>query len=124
MKLFARAGRRSDALRQYQVCVHALERELGAEPSIETNFADAMVAPDGTRVIANNTLKPDSSVGHISQKALMACQEDMEDRGAISPLIYAAQVVSLPTDLRLYQAGVYANHARPVFGIHGELLSY
>jgi TolB-like protein len=39
MKLFARSGRRSDALRQYHVCVDALERELGAEPSAETKTA-------------------------------------------------------------------------------------
>ena len=36
MELFAGTGRRSDALRQYQACVDALERELGAEPSAET----------------------------------------------------------------------------------------
>lgn len=36
MELLARVGRRSDALRQYQTCVEALQRELGAEPSAET----------------------------------------------------------------------------------------
>jgi adenylate cyclase len=36
MELLAGSGRRSDALRQYQQCVGALERELGAEPSLET----------------------------------------------------------------------------------------
>ena len=36
MELLARIGRRSDALRQYQICVEALQRELGAEPSAET----------------------------------------------------------------------------------------
>ena len=39
MELFAGAGRRSDALRQYQACVDALERELGAEPSVDTKAA-------------------------------------------------------------------------------------
>jgi TolB-like protein len=39
MELFAGAGRRSDALRQYQICVDALERELGAAPSVETKTA-------------------------------------------------------------------------------------
>ncbi len=39
MELFASVGRRSDALRQYQACVEALERELGAEPSVETKTA-------------------------------------------------------------------------------------
>jgi adenylate cyclase len=36
MELLARTGRRSDALRQYQKCAEALQRELGAEPSAET----------------------------------------------------------------------------------------
>jgi adenylate cyclase len=39
MELLARTGRRSDALRQYQKCAEALERELGAEPSLETRAA-------------------------------------------------------------------------------------
>ena len=39
MDLFAGVGRRSDALRQYQACVEALDRELGAEPSAETKTA-------------------------------------------------------------------------------------
>jgi adenylate cyclase len=36
MELLSRSGRRSDALRQYQECVEALKRELGAEPGPET----------------------------------------------------------------------------------------
>jgi DNA-binding SARP family transcriptional activator len=36
MKLYAQQGRRGAALRQYQVCVGVLERELGAEPEAET----------------------------------------------------------------------------------------
>jgi DNA-binding SARP family transcriptional activator len=36
MRLYARQGRRSAALRQYQVCVEVLERELGAESEVET----------------------------------------------------------------------------------------
>jgi TolB-like protein/DNA-binding SARP family transcriptional activator len=43
MELLARTGRRSDALRQYQSCVDALERELGAEPSSETKSAYAKI---------------------------------------------------------------------------------
>jgi TolB-like protein/Tfp pilus assembly protein PilF len=39
MRLLARAGRRSEALRQYQKCVEALERKLGVEPSAETREA-------------------------------------------------------------------------------------
>lgn len=36
MRLYARQGRRGAALRQYQVCVGVLERELGVEPEAET----------------------------------------------------------------------------------------
>src|SRR5262245_59508658 len=36
MRLYARQGRRGEALRQYQVCVGVLQRELRAEPEAET----------------------------------------------------------------------------------------
>ena len=37
MEVFARVGRRSDALRQFQTCADILERELGAKPSPQTS---------------------------------------------------------------------------------------
>src|SRR5207249_4844649 len=36
MRLYARQGRRGAALKQYQVCVNALQRELATEPDAET----------------------------------------------------------------------------------------
>jgi DNA-binding SARP family transcriptional activator len=36
MRLYARQGRRGQALRQYQECLEILERELGVEPEAET----------------------------------------------------------------------------------------
>ncbi|HYT89689.1 MAG TPA: AAA family ATPase, partial [Gemmataceae bacterium] len=36
MRLYARQGRRGAALKQYQVCVGALQRDLGAKPEAET----------------------------------------------------------------------------------------
>src|SRR5262245_60957595 len=36
MRLYARQGRRGEALRQYQLCVGVLQRELRAEPEAET----------------------------------------------------------------------------------------
>lgn len=36
MRLYLRLGRRGAALKQYQLCVSALERELGTEPEAET----------------------------------------------------------------------------------------
>ena len=47
MTLLARAGRRSDALRQYRVCVEALQRELAAEPSTETKQLHARLRQGG-----------------------------------------------------------------------------
>jgi len=51
MTSLTRMGRRSDALRQYRICADALERELGAEPSTETqalfaSIRDADQSPD------------------------------------------------------------------------------
>src|SRR5258708_19691706 len=37
MRLYARLGRREAALRQYQLCVDALKRELSTSPEAETN---------------------------------------------------------------------------------------
>ncbi|MEE9570117.1 MAG: BTAD domain-containing putative transcriptional regulator, partial [Gammaproteobacteria bacterium] len=51
MELLASSGRRSDALRQYQTCVDALERELGADPSPETKAAySAILNVDGNEI--------------------------------------------------------------------------
>src|SRR5262249_30528458 len=36
MRLYALQGRRAAALKQYQACVAALQRELGTEPELET----------------------------------------------------------------------------------------
>ena len=36
MRLYAQLGRRGSALRQYQLCVGVLQRELGVEPEEET----------------------------------------------------------------------------------------
>jgi len=52
MKLFARIGRRSDALRQYQACVELLQRELGTEPGRETKTLYSQIkdaSSDGSR---------------------------------------------------------------------------
>src|SRR5207237_9583011 len=38
MRLYVRQGRLAAALRQYQVCVDVLQRELGVEPEDETKM--------------------------------------------------------------------------------------
>ena len=60
MSLYARAGRRSDALRQFQACGEALHRELGVEPGARTRavyegLRDGKqgVAVDGPRPVSD-----------------------------------------------------------------------
>jgi adenylate cyclase len=60
MELFARVGRRSDALRQYQACVEVLQRELGAEPSPETSSLYAEIRDSSSAVGKERTRHADS----------------------------------------------------------------
>jgi DNA-binding SARP family transcriptional activator len=48
MRLYARQGRRGAALRQYQICIATLERELGVEPEPETKqlYRELLQAPE------------------------------------------------------------------------------
>ena len=50
MRLYARQGRRGAALKQYQVCVGVLRRELGTEPEAETRqlYQELLRRPDET----------------------------------------------------------------------------
>jgi DNA-binding SARP family transcriptional activator len=50
MRLYARQGRRGAALKQYHLCVSTLERELGAEPEVETRrlYRDLLQRPRAT----------------------------------------------------------------------------
>jgi TolB-like protein len=64
MDLLARKGRRSDALRQYRICVGALERELGAEPSPETKAAyEAILKAGGSGAAPAETDHSHAPVG-------------------------------------------------------------
>ncbi len=58
MELLASAGRRADALRQYQKCVDALDRELGARPSAETEAAYERMRRDGGQTSPGPTGSP------------------------------------------------------------------
>jgi TolB-like protein len=61
MELLARIGRRSDALRQYQACVDALQRELGAEPSAETKSLYTRIRKADSAHDAKKTHQPTTS---------------------------------------------------------------
>ena len=58
MELLARIGRRSDALRQYQTCVEALQRELGAEPSAQTKSLYTRIRQDDSAGGAEEVHQP------------------------------------------------------------------
>jgi TolB-like protein len=63
MELLAGAGRRSDALRQYQVCVETLERELGAGPAAATRDLHARLrGSEGPAAPAAKSSKPKLAV--------------------------------------------------------------
>jgi adenylate cyclase len=73
MELLVGKGRRSDALRQYQTCVEALARELGAEPSAETKAlyerirrAESETGPEATRSSAAPVRQPESDLPTVA----------------------------------------------------------
>jgi DNA-binding SARP family transcriptional activator len=74
MRLYARQGRRAAALRQYQTCVSVLQRELGADPEVDTRAlyeqivrhahdVDAGRRADGAPAMSENTTPPGPSAG-------------------------------------------------------------
>jgi TolB-like protein len=66
METLERVGRRSDALRQYKICVEALERELCVEPSAETHKLFARIR-DADR--GHDSAEPATATGYIDREA-------------------------------------------------------
>ena len=66
MRLYLRQGRRGAALKQYQVCVGALQRELGTEPEAETRqlYQELLRRP------AEVAKAPDARADHRARSAL------------------------------------------------------
>ena len=66
MRLYVRQGRRGAALKQYQVCVGALQRELGTEPEAETRqlYQELLRRP------AEVAKAPDARADHRARSAL------------------------------------------------------
>src|SRR5262245_52615341 len=59
MKLYASAGQRAQALRQYQLCRDALKQELQTQPDAETERAYRQIQEqDGSRESANAPVNP------------------------------------------------------------------
>ena len=66
MRLYLRQGRRGAALKQYQVCVGVLQRELGTEPEAETRqlYQELLRRP------AEVAKAPDARADHRARSAL------------------------------------------------------
>lgn len=83
IRLYAEAGRRADALRQYDCCVRYLRDELGAEPLIETTLAAAAVREgllDGV-----DSEHDARRLVEVLRAALRACQAAVDDLDASLP---------------------------------------
>ncbi len=73
MELLASGGRRSDALRQYQICVDALKRELGADPSQETKAAySAILNVDGSEIVSTAARHSSAPASPESDRPMVA----------------------------------------------------
>jgi adenylate cyclase len=69
MQLHARAGRRSEALRQYQECAAALRRELDTEPGAETRQLLAELQQDRSEM-SKNAPEPAPAATHDNDQPL------------------------------------------------------
>jgi DNA-binding SARP family transcriptional activator len=71
MELYAQAGRSSEALRQYRLCVRALEAELGVPPSAETTAlyerlrAERLRPPEQETTLASTSPEPTSRLPSV-----------------------------------------------------------
>lgn len=76
IRLYAEAGRRSDALRQYEVCERRLRDELGVEPLIETTLV-AMAVREGVQPLEAHDSEPARTLRQM-QRALASCRLAVE----------------------------------------------
>jgi len=72
MALLTNAGRRSEAIRQYQVCADALQREIGVEPSAETRALLARIRDSGDDEGELQHPAPREGAAPISEKPRVA----------------------------------------------------
>ncbi len=83
MRLHAEHGRRAAALRQYQVCVDALRRELGTEPEPETTELYLEIlrssAPAGVAAAADEPPRPAGEIPLIGRDAELVALRDALD---------------------------------------------
>ncbi len=72
IRLYADAGRRADALRQYEICTHHLREDLGVEPLIETTLV-ATAVREGVSPLPPNMADPRLALCAL-RDALATCQ--------------------------------------------------
>ncbi len=72
MRLYARAGRREAALRQYQECVRILSQELGIAPAEETQRLAAEIGRESAARTATHAIAAQSLAQRSSQSAAIA----------------------------------------------------
>lgn len=80
MRLYARQGRRATALRQYQMCVDLLQRELRTEPEAETKqlYQELLQQRLGTRdqaIAAPTPDEPSASLAVSAERPSLPIQE-------------------------------------------------
>ena len=76
IRLYAEAGRRADALRQFDECTRHLHDDLGVEPLVETALAAAAVR-EGVTPMQLDLSDPRRILGEL-RAALQTCQEAVE----------------------------------------------
>ena len=76
IRLYAEVGRRSDALRQYDVCRSRLEQDLGVEPLVETALLAAAVRA-GVSPLDAATQEPAAALREL-RGALASCRSAVE----------------------------------------------
>lgn len=76
IRLYAEAGRRSDALRQYELCERRLRDDLGVEPLIETTLV-AMAVREGVQTLAVHEPDPVCALREM-ERALASCRLAVE----------------------------------------------
>jgi hypothetical protein len=74
--MYAGVGRRSDALRQYEVCERRLRDDLGVEPLIETRLV-AMAVREGVQPLEVHEPDPVCTLREM-QRALASCRLAVE----------------------------------------------
>ncbi len=101
MRLYAANGQRSEALRQYKLCVERLDTELATPPEQETTLLYEAIVQDHTTITVQIGATPSQAVGVMpSLPSLVVGREE------------ALQAIKR-------RLGLYGDIARPLTVIHG-----